>query len=136
MTQTLGVFIDHSDVRPRPDATRPTRQEAIQAVRDELTGQGIRCDEQRAQDLVAMLERAAYLVRKKKYRRAYRLDEAELMRLHPMLEHIMPDDVSTPDPGSAHDVFQRYFLRNNEYALVHTREGHRMCVIAIALQAV
>lgn len=62
------------------------------------------------------------------------LNLLELEVLHPALVLIMPDEVSTPRPGSAHDLWNRAFLTPN-CSFVHTIDGDEIkwCAVAIAV---
>ena len=116
--------------------TRPKRTEVERAVRDEARSKGRSCSRTHADWFVAMLIRAASLGRANDYKGAYRLSDWELEQLHPLLSTIMPDDVVIPAPGSAHELLQQYILDGRELALVHTREGANLCVIALRLESV
>jgi hypothetical protein len=113
------------------DVSRPKVAEVVRLVRSELRSHGLPDHLQKVRMLLLTLKNATEHAREVDYERAYRLDEDELMLVHPMLEVIMPDDVEIPALGSAHEALQRLYLQDDEFALVHTREGRNHCVIAV-----
>lgn len=109
-----------SNVRSEIASPRPSRQEVVDAIREEVKVKLGRCNEQTASQLLGMLEKAVAHVRARGYSDRYTLMNGEVMTLHRQLDVIMPDEVEIPTPGSAHETITRYLATGQELAIVHT----------------
>lgn len=126
---------------PEELVRQPSRKEVAQAIMAEANGAGLRCEWNKAYHLIDMLQRAVDTIRLGRWNGnknpMYHIRQRELNALHPVLEVVMPDDVVSPQPGSAHDLSQRLLLEGDEWALVHTVSGDevRDCTVALHLRS-
>jgi hypothetical protein len=114
-------------------ALRPTREEVVTAIEAEALEKGWPCSHKTALKFFGLFGRAIGEIRR--YYGPYHLTNKEINDLHPLLEVLVPDEVTVPAEGSVHDLLHKHFLRGDEFAIVHTKAGERLeyCAIAIEL---
>lgn len=114
---------------------RPTRAQVARQIRDEVKALCPEFSRHKAERLVELLLRATAKIRSDGYDSYYPLSQQEISTLHYGLSIVMPDNVTEPRRGSAHDLVNRFLIQGSEFSIVHTRAGENNCVIAIAVNA-
>lgn len=127
-----------TDVRPiEPDVTVPSCEDVARLIIEEAHAAGRHCRQVRAYRLLNMLMKAAGHIRYADYADCYHVTPEELADVHDLMDLIMRDDVTVPEPGSAHDAINRLVTYGHELGLVHTRDRSRQpvyCAVAIVLE--
>ena len=135
-TQEVGSSTIGSDVRSALDQapTRPTMGAVVRSIRDEACAKGYRCNRRQAWELYLLLRDAVVKARRSRYYRCQHvLSPRQYLRVHALLDVIMPDDTA-PQPGSAHEVIQLSLLRGRELAIIHTKDAADECVLDLRLE--
>ncbi len=115
-----------SEVKYLRKATKPTRQEVLEAIVYEAG-----CSRSQAKRLLQFIEDACRRMRKHGDRHIH-LTQDEIDSIHDTLEAVMPDDMA-PREGSAHEKIDRYVLVGDEITLRHTKVGDYAINCAVVL---
>lgn len=94
------------------------------------------CSKNQARRLVSMLKNARDMIRRT--HQPYILSEQDL-KVHDLLDEVVPGNVSDPYPGTAHAMINRVLLRDGELNVLHTVQGVNdivFCAIAIDISRI
>jgi hypothetical protein len=105
---------------------KPTREEVIAAISQEVMDAGVFCDKERAAEVYDMLARAVESTRRGK---TYYLTTDDMVHCHGPLDVFMADDVTDPPEGSAHALTIAHFIEPGEQVVVHSRTGADRCIL-------
>lgn len=117
----------------------PTRDEIIALIQRDALEYGIEVDNDTAAYIDDMFGEVARVIRNAPLAKVYILSRDDMLVAHPVLDHIMVDDVVVVKPGSAHDGLNLRHLEGSELTFVHTTaEGRgvdRYCAVVIAIDS-
>ena len=110
----------------------------LAAIVREAQAAGVRCEWEKANDLLLMLESALAVARDPGSGGVYHLTQKDLDSVHAVMDAVMPDDQARAPVGSAHELIMRRLLHGGELALIHTKAGGEIkyCAVALELESV